>query len=226
MAIEHIYHGSDHVIERPEYGKGKPYNDYGLGFYCARSEEMANEWAVGPERNGYSNEYSIDFDGLELIDLQDERFCILHWIAILLENRTFTIDSPLAAEARDYLTSTFAVPYRQADAIIGYRADDSYFAFAQDFLNGTISIRQLGNAMRLGKLGLQVVIKSERAFERLEFEGEKPVFANTWYPRKEQRDREARSAYFDRERNGRKPGDLFIGQIIDEGVTADDPRVR
>ena len=29
-----LYHGSVDVIEKPEFGKGKKYNDYGLGFYC------------------------------------------------------------------------------------------------------------------------------------------------------------------------------------------------
>ena len=27
-----LYHGSAEIIEKPEFGKGKPYNDYGLGF--------------------------------------------------------------------------------------------------------------------------------------------------------------------------------------------------
>ena len=43
---------------------------------------------------------------------------------------------------------------------IGYRADDSYFSFASDFINGAISYRQLCNAMCLGKLGQQFVLKS------------------------------------------------------------------
>ena len=40
-----IYHGSENIIEVPEYGKGKPYNDYGLGFYCTEYVELAKEWA-------------------------------------------------------------------------------------------------------------------------------------------------------------------------------------
>ena len=55
--------------------------------------------------------------------------------------------------------------------MIGYRADDSYFSFAQDFINGTISYRQLNRAMHLGKLGQQFVLKSKKAFERIAFEG-------------------------------------------------------
>ena len=29
-----IYHGSPEIIEKPQFGKGKTYNDYGRGFYC------------------------------------------------------------------------------------------------------------------------------------------------------------------------------------------------
>ena len=32
--IRKLYHGSSSIIEKPKYGYGKTYNDYGLGFYC------------------------------------------------------------------------------------------------------------------------------------------------------------------------------------------------
>ena len=35
-----IYHGSDHIIEHPEFGYGKTYNDYGTGFYCTENPNM------------------------------------------------------------------------------------------------------------------------------------------------------------------------------------------
>lgn len=38
------------------------------------------------------------------------------------------------------------------DVIIVYRADDLYFSFEQVFVAGVISYRQLGDAMRPGKL--------------------------------------------------------------------------
>ena len=37
-----IYHGSDHIIEKPQYGYGKPYNDYGVGFYCTEMNIKSN----------------------------------------------------------------------------------------------------------------------------------------------------------------------------------------
>ena len=44
-----IYHGSINIIEKPIYGYGSPYNDYGLGFYCTQEKEKAMEWAVNYE---------------------------------------------------------------------------------------------------------------------------------------------------------------------------------
>lgn len=34
---------------------------------------------------------------------------------------------------KEYLLDNFKVNYKDFDVIVGYRADDSYFAFAQDF---------------------------------------------------------------------------------------------
>ena len=36
-----IYHGSEKIVEQPSFGKGKKNNDFGLGFYCTTSEELA-----------------------------------------------------------------------------------------------------------------------------------------------------------------------------------------
>lgn len=220
-----IYHGSDHIVENPQYGLGKPYNDYGLGFYCTESIDMAKEWGVQRGRDGYANIYELDEAGLCLLDLDRDGYTVLHWLAVLLENREFDIPSPLAQEARDYLRQAFYVDYESADLIRGYRADDSYFSFAQDFINGTISMQQLARAMRLGKLGQQIVLKSERAFGRISFVGSEPAEKNIWYPRWDQRDRQARHEYLDAERNRRAKGDLFITQIIDDELGPDDLRI-
>ena len=221
-----LFHGSDHVVESPRFGLGKPYNDYGLGFYCTEHADMAGEWAVGFNRDGFINEYILDTDGLTSIDLNSPEFTTLHWLAVLLQNRWFDVRSPIANEAREYLIDNFIVDLSHADIVEGYRADDSYFAFAQDFINGTISYRQLGNAMKLGDLGKQVMVKSRKAFSRLAFVSAKAAPRSVWLSRREQRDREARDSYFNRERNARKKGDIFIFQIIDEQMGPSDERLR
>ena len=148
--LKKIYHGSENIIQKPQYGLGKKYNDYGLGFYCTEHIDMAKEWGVSLDKDGYANCYELECDGLSILNLNDEKYCILHWLAILLENRKFDIPSALALEAKEYLLKNFSVDYDKYDVTIGYRADDSYFSFSQDFLNGTISYRQLNHAMYLG----------------------------------------------------------------------------
>ena len=78
-----IYHGSDHIIEKPKYGYGKPYNDYCIGFYCTENPNMAKEWGVGIDHNGYSNQYKIEGEGLSVLNLNKD-YTMLHWLTILL----------------------------------------------------------------------------------------------------------------------------------------------
>lgn len=220
-----IYHGSNKIIKKPQFGRGKSYNDYGKGFYCTYDIQMAKEWGVGIERDGYANCYDFNDEDLSILDLNSNEYCILHWLGILLENRTFDMPSVLATEAKAYIIENFHVNYEDYDVIIGYRADDSYFSFAQDFINGTISYGQLCKAMHLGKLGLQYVLKSERAFERINYLDYELAKSNEWYVRKMNRDKKARRDYFDVEKNKRVKGDIYITNILDEEMRWYDARL-
>lgn len=221
-----IYHGSEKIIEKPIFGYGKKHNDFGIGFYCTEQIELANEWAVDFNRDGYCNEYSLDLEGLEVLRLNSSEFTILHWITILIQNRTFDIQTDFAKEAIAYLNDNFSVSYDTADIIIGYRADDSYFSYASDFLNNTISIQTLSRAMKLGNLGEQIVIKSEKAFSRLKFDNAQNAKAMKWYGAKMERDRLARNTYQEMRKEPWSKGNLYIMGILDQEVKAWDERLR
>lgn len=221
-----IYHGSEKIIEKPIFGFGKRYNDYGLGFYCTDNLELAKEWSVDFDRNGYANRYEIETDDLHILNLNSENYCILHWLTLLLKNRQFDIQSALASDAKDYLIQNFNVSLDGVDVVVGYRADDSYFSFAQDFINGTISYRQLNNAMHLGKLGEQFVLISQKAFDCIQFTNAEPADKGEWFAKKEIRDKTARKEYFSNERDKRQRGDLYITAILDEEMKPEDERLR
>lgn len=225
MSILKLYHGSDHIISAPEYGVGKSWNDYGKGFYCAESIELAKEWACSEEnKNGYANAYTIDTEGITVLNLSDEKYNILNWLAILLQNRVFDLSLPMSIRARDYIIENFNVDIKNADIIIGYRADDSYFSFAKDFVNNSINLDQLSNAMRLGKLGEQVVIMSKKAFDRLVYLEDETEFADAdiYYPKRVKRDEEAKKQYLDTERFEIDLNGLFINDIIRRKMTNED----
>ena len=75
-----LYHGSPERVEQPRLAKGKLTNDYGQGFYCTENVELAKEWASAGNNNGVANCYELDTDGLEVLNLSDLQYNILHWL--------------------------------------------------------------------------------------------------------------------------------------------------
>ena len=227
MNTKILYHGSKYIIERPTLRGGKETNDYGYGFYCTESIELANEWACPDNNDGYANKYELDMDGLNVLDLTKPENNILNWMALLLQFRIPQGVSPNDEQAREYLLKNFSVDLTKVDVIIGYRADDSYFSFARDFLRNTITVAQLSNAMELGKLGIQVVLHSEKAFEKLKYIDNSIADNETYYTKRHARDLQARQEYFETTRNtGVTRDDLFIMDIIRQEVKNDDPRIQ
>lgn len=221
-----VYHGSDHFIEKPVYNGSKRTNDYGYGFYTTESIELAKEWACSDQRNGFANIYEFNPDGLSILRLNSPEYNILNWLAILTKYRSYWQNGSIAEEAKNYLQQHFFVDPAPYDVIIGYRADDSYFTFAQDFVAGTISLKKLSEAMRLGKLGEQIVLKSEKAFEHIRFVGAEPADAETYYEKKALRDREARRAYRSTRQVSNELNELYMIDIMREGIENGDPRLR
>lgn len=191
-----LFHGSDHIVEAPWPGGGKLHNDYGPGFYCTEEIELAREWACTDAPTAFVNHYSFEPSfSLRMAQLDGENYHVLNWLALLLKHRRFSIKHPLALQARDYILEEFLPPLEDFDIICGYRADDSYFGIASDFLEGGLSLAQLQHALRLGHLGKQVFLQSRKAFEALVFTSAEPVDRDIYLLRRERRDRTAREAF-------------------------------
>ena len=220
-----LHHGSAKIIEKSVLGLGNPKNDYGLGFYCTKNIELAKEWAVTERNDGFVNSYEIDLKGMDILYLNRKPYHILNWLSILLKNRTFVLSQGLPSEAKAYLLDEFLPNYEPYDLIVGYRADDSYFSFANAFLNNTISLEQLRKAMFLGKLGEQVVLKSEKAFSCLTFKESISIDSSQYYPKRQARDRQARED-FQKEKQSSSPADtIYMIDILRQKWTNDDPRL-
>lgn len=218
-----IFHGSEKIIQKPEYGIGKEHNDFGIGFYCTENEELAKEWACSQLKDGFANRYSLDTSNLNILHLNSEDYTILHWIAVLVSHRLFRVKTPIAGRALRYLRENFFVDVEAYDLVIGYRADDAYFDFADAFLNNALTVEQLSEAMRLGKLGEQIVLKSEYAFDRICFEEAEYVRREVHFPIRKARNADAEQAYFllsEQEADG-----LYMADIIREKVRENDPRI-
>lgn len=218
-----LYHGSTNIIEKPLFGCGKTWNDYGQGFYCTESLQLAKEWAVSEEKNGYANRYSLDTSDLKILNITD--YTMLHWLAILVANRQFSTSTPIMKRGQDWLLNNFLIDTSGYDLIKGYRADDSYFSFAKAFLTNQISYVQLSHAMKLGNLGEQIMMKSQKAFDLIHFEGYEEADFHEYFIDKKNRDEEAR-AKFKKILEEDDIDGIFMRDIIREQIKENDARIQ
>ena len=225
MSRRILYHGSPDIIQTPVLGKGKPYNDYGQGFYCTEHPELAKEWACTENIDGYANKYEMDTDGLAILNLSADEYTILHWLALLMKYRRFRISTPVMKRGADWLREHFLIDLTSYDVVVGYRADDSYFSFARSFVNNEISLAQLSYAMRLGRPDEQFVLKSPAAFEKIRFVSYEIADNTEYYAKRKARDDEARAS-FRAELERDDIDGLYMRDIIREEVKPDDPRLR
>ena len=189
-----IYHGSEYIIERPEYLKGNVHNDYGLGFYCCSSKELAKEWAAKRNGHGYINRYRIRDDRLRILDLTKPPFNnVLHWVALLMHNREISSDlKDNYPRELKYLDEKYYINVSEYDIVIGFRADDSYFHFPEAFVRSEITLESLNTIFQAGELGKQYVLVSKRAFDLihfLDYEEAFEVSREDYYKRKKEADK-------------------------------------
>ena len=220
-----LFHGFPEIIRIPELSKGKLTNDFGQGFYCTEERALASEWACTEGRDGYVNQYEMDMDGIHILNLGKEDFTVLHWLTILIEYRKLRLSSPVMRRGAAWLIRNFHTDLAPFDMVIGYRADDSYFSFVRAFLSNTISLEQLSRAMKLGKLGEQIVLKSEKAFRTIRFVGCERAENSVYYVRRKARDESARKQYLKLLEDDSADG-MYLRDLIREEVAPDDARIR
>ena len=119
----------------------------------------------------------------------------------------------------------FLINVDEYDIVIGYRADDSYFSFARAFVANEISLKQLSYAMKLGKLGEQVVLKSQKAFKNINYISYEVADNKLYYARRKVRDDEARAAYIAELAKDDVDG-IYMRDIIREEMMDDDARLQ
>ena len=163
----------------------------------------------------------------QVLNLLDGNHTVLNWMALLLQFRTFKLDSEVAIDARDYIIDHYSIDLSGYDVVIGYRADDSYFQYAESFVSNTLPLRSLNKALKLGKLGEQTVVISQKGFDHLHFINAYPVSKSVYYPKFLDRDTKARDTYRKEIKKSKSyRDDIFVLDILREEMAGDDPRIQ
>ena len=220
-----LYHGSEDIIKTPMFGKGNKNNDYGQGFYCTQHIELAKEWATKNNNDGYCNKYELDTNDLKILDLSKEKYMTLKWLSILLEHREFD-KTETTEKVSSIIKNKFIIDISKYDLVIGYRADDSYFSFAKSFLSNEISLTSLSKIMKLGNLGLQYVLISEKAFKKIKFIEYEKV-DKSYYFKFKKRDEDARNQFVQILKNETyDEKQIYAIDIIRKDLDLDDSRIQ
>lgn len=157
-----LYHGSNIVVAHPEVAKGKPFKDFGQGFYLSDSFEQAMEMAERvAEREGAAQTPIIstfEFDESAMTDGSLNVKCFgsytEEWAEFVLRNRDRKTPQPF----HDY------------DIVYGPIADDSVVRQMRRFEMGSITLKELMRELQYPpKITFQYFFGSEKALEKLKF---------------------------------------------------------
>lgn len=168
--IMKFFYGADKLVVKPLFNEGNPSNDYGLGFYLTENKELARLWASKFDHDGYLIEYDVDVSKLKILQLATiEDKDILTWLSILISHRFSKEEREENKSNINWLEEHYPFSLGDYDVIVGYRADDSYFDYSRDFVKNDLSLEILKDAMKIGKLGTQFVLMSEKAFRCIKY---------------------------------------------------------
>lgn len=213
-----VYHGSSQIVEKPIYGYGNIDNDYGVGFYCTADVELAREWACSEKTTAWCNKYTLAVDGLNILNLDSDEYTALQWLAVLVDNRNVHMGNAQAEIAAKWLIDNYMVDISEYDLIIGYRADDSFFSIARAFINNMMPLESLSDALTRGDLGLQIVLKREKAFKQLKFDKAESVDRRIYYPRRVSRSERASLEFFNLDMDKAKTGRFLMDLMREDGL--------
>jgi len=191
-----LYHGSPNPILIPTFGKGEEKHDYGKGLYLTPDIELAREWAVCDETDGFLYRIDLDLTGLAVLDFDN---CDpLAWIAALMSHR----DADNSIRYRRFaprFIKKYRIELAEYDVIKGWRADSSYFLIAKKFVRDELDASLLNEALKLGDLGIQYCIKSQKAFEKInrKFEPIENVSKDIYLGKYNIRDNRARRSLYE-----------------------------
>ncbi len=157
-----LYHGSNIVVCSPEVNKGKPFKDFGQGFYLSDTTEQAMEMARRVvERVGIGQTpvvSTFEFDDSAMTDGSLKVKCFEayteEWAEFVLRNR-------------DRKTRQ---PYHDYDIVYGPIADDSVVRQMRRFEMGAITLKELMQGLQYPpKITFQYFFGSEKALEKIKF---------------------------------------------------------
>ena len=156
-----LYHGSDILVTNPGIEKGRPYKDFGKGFYLSDNLQQA--------RNMASQKAALSLNAVPVVSTYE--FCESAMTDGTLNVKCFDTYTEEWAEFvlhnRDRKTPQ---PFHRYDIVYGPIADDSVVRQMRRFELGDITMEELMRELRYPKgITSQYFFGSEKALQTLTF---------------------------------------------------------
>ncbi len=149
-----LFHGAKSVLDGPiSCSRSRSNNDFGKGFYCGETFDQAAMFVSGFPG---SSVYALTFDPSDLVC---KSYGVdLEWmlsIALCRGRLDEFADTPRAKTLIESLNA--------ADYVVAPIADNRMYQIIDEFAHGEITSSQCEHALSATDLGMQYVIRSERA---------------------------------------------------------------
>lgn len=157
-----LYHGSNLKVDHPEILRGKPFKDFGQGFYLSDTIEQAMEMAqrvaerIGAGQTPVISTFEFDDSVMTegLLKVKCFETYTEEWAEFVMRNR-------------DRKTPQ---PYHNYDIVYGPIADDGVVRQMRRFEMGAITLKELMQELQYPpKITFQYFFGSEKALEKLRF---------------------------------------------------------
>ena len=136
-----VYHGTTSLLDRIEVARGKPYKDFGRGFYVTKSRRHAvnialrnrriEEVRYGNSCEAYLYKYEIDMSGLSNFKVKEFIYADLEWLQFVIANRK------VRNRTHEY------------DVVIGPTANDDTMVVVNAYLDGLYGAVGNDDALRI-----------------------------------------------------------------------------
>ncbi|MBQ7738044.1 MAG: DUF3990 domain-containing protein [Desulfovibrionaceae bacterium] len=229
-----LYHGSTHSEGIKEVRIDLPNDplcvarktmDFGQGFYLTPRIQQAREWAVRYGKNGSLNFFTLDLDGLNILNLDPKETSPLYWIGEIIYNRRF---EDISKKNYVWIEKYWKINTDGYDVILGYTADDQCFSMFNDFLKNRLSFHGLCKALLLVDLGYQYVVRSKKAYEHLKIIRESQIiYRNMFEPLLFRRKNNAKINYelIRKEYEDISSKEIYFKNILENEIMPNDPLV-
>lgn len=160
-----LYHGSNMIIDEIDLSKGRPYKDFGRGFYLTTIKEQAEKMAFRVTKiyggNPFVTTYCFHDEMLETSELNYRYFEIpsKEWALFVINNRNRKYEDISNSECNHD---------GKYDLVIGPIANDDLALLFRQFSGGLITVDTLVEAMKFKKLTNQYSFHSQEALKLLE----------------------------------------------------------